>query len=257
MNQDQRQQAILDLLAEENTVKTSQLSRHFKISRQTIHSDIEYLDKIGKLTKIYGGATANRSSYEPPMNLRKTQFPKEKKLIGQIASSFVEDNDTIFLDVSTSVTQMIPYLIKRKNLRIVTTSIEAAYILSNYESIELYVVGGLVRSKDLAVSGSPALEALKNRYFDKVFLGVGGVTEKTGFTDFFFDDCQMKRILIANSRYTFALFDASKVGQIAAEKFADIKEIDTVISYGIPDSKLLAAFEKENVDYIDAKEKEE
>ncbi len=51
---------------------------------------------------------------------------EEKKRIGYKAATFVEDGDVIAIDDGSTPLQMVPYLVHRKNLTIVTSSFPVA-----------------------------------------------------------------------------------------------------------------------------------
>lgn len=53
----QRQEMILKLLKEKGSVTTQEISEKLGISESTARRDISYLDKEGKLSKVFGGAT--------------------------------------------------------------------------------------------------------------------------------------------------------------------------------------------------------
>ena len=52
----QRQEMILKLLKEKGSVTTQEISEKLGISESTARRDISYLDKEGKLSKVFGGA---------------------------------------------------------------------------------------------------------------------------------------------------------------------------------------------------------
>ena len=53
-----RYRAILDLLEEKNSVTVSELTKLLDSSESTIRRDLSALDEMGKLTKVFGGATS-------------------------------------------------------------------------------------------------------------------------------------------------------------------------------------------------------
>ncbi len=74
---------------------------------------------------------------------------------------------------------MIDYLLNKKNLTVLTTSIPALYLLIDYKNKELYsgdiyLLGGKVNSMHSRVTGSLAEKMVENFYADKAFLSVDG-----------------------------------------------------------------------------------
>lgn len=253
MFKEQRQSMIRRLVDKNGSVKTRELCEIFNISRQTIRSDIDLLDYEGKVKKVYGGAIKISKTEEPSADDRKAKFRDEKKAIGKAASKYVKEGDTIFLDVSTTVNHMVPYLQGFKSLYVITNSIESAYLLKSNPNIRIFMVGGEVRVRDLACGGAQTIETLKDIYVDKSFFGLGGVSIQAGFTDYHITDSEVRRTVIQNSSQTFALFDKSKVNIVKIAKFADIDDIDLLISYNITDENFLEHLNDIGTKYIDAK----
>lgn len=253
MLKENRREKILTLLKEEGSVKTIELSKLFNTSRQTIHKDIDYLATVENIKKVYGGAVIKSKTNEPSLSVRRVEHITEKEHIGRIASEQIEENDTLFLDVGTTIAKLVPYLKSFQKLTVITNSIENAYLLGEAEHLDVIMIGGKIRSRDLASSSTHAVERLKNIYVDKAFLSVGGISVTAGYTDFHFDDSEVRRIMIQNATKSFILADASKVGVVTIAKFADLDEIDTLISYDIKDAELLSTFKELDLHYINAK----
>ncbi|GAG35227.1 unnamed protein product, partial [marine sediment metagenome] len=62
------------------------------------------------------------------------------------------------------------------------------------------------------------------------FLGVGGISDKFGITDFNMEEVQVKKQMIKSSREVIVLADHSKFNRVAPMKIADIKLIDKIIT---------------------------
>ena len=70
-----RYRAILDLLEEKNSVTVSELTKLLDSSESTIRRDLSALDEMGKLTKVFGGATSitrNEGVFEDAVSNRET-----------------------------------------------------------------------------------------------------------------------------------------------------------------------------------------
>lgn len=254
MLKEDRHKNILNLLKMNGSVTTADLCERYKITRQTIHNDLEELNHKGKLKKVYGGAISASKSQEPSIEKRRIYNKEIKNKIRQVASSFVQENDTIFLDASTTVDTMIPYLGQFKQLTIITHSIGIAYQLGNYDRFKIHMIGGLVRPQDLICTGYSTVNQLKDIYVDKAFFGMGGVSIQSGFTDYHFTDSDVRKVIIKNSTESYALFDTSKVETVTIAKFADIHEIDTLISSKVEIKDFLIDIKNQGLHYIDAQE---
>ena len=253
MFKENRHNKIIELINQQGSVKTSELCKIFNTPRQTIHHDLDILDEENKLKKVYGGAIRISKSEEPSIKTRRVKYRTEKNIIGRVASSFVNEKDTIFIDVSTTVYAMLPYITDLNKLTVITNSIEAAYVLGTQSKFDIYMVGGHVRTQDLACGGNSSLQMLKDIYVDKSFFGTGGISMVAGLTDYHFTDSEVRKIMIKNSNQSFVLFDSSKIETIAISKFADFEDIDQLISYDIRHHNFLQFLSKKKVKIIDAK----
>lgn len=249
-----RHQKILDLLQKKKSVQTTELTKLFGTSRQTIYNDIEQLNQEGKLIKVHGGAIEAKSSSEPELTMRKIQNKNAKKLIASTAAQMINDGDTIFLDIGTTVAQIIPFLSNVNRLTVVTNSIEIAYHLGLQEGKTIIVIGGVLRNKELSISGSDAYEFAKKYYVDKCFIGVGGLSKEAGYTDYHLEEASVRSMMIRNAKETYALMDTSKFNVIAIAKYAEIEDVEHIVSYDVNDEDMLKFLREHNIQLIDAKD---
>ncbi|AXB19702.1 PfkB family carbohydrate kinase [Salmonella enterica] len=62
MFKEERRHAIINLLTKDNSVSVSKLSDLYKVSQETIRSDLRYFQKSGMLQRCYGGGILNRDA---------------------------------------------------------------------------------------------------------------------------------------------------------------------------------------------------
>ncbi|MBQ4001210.1 MAG: DeoR/GlpR transcriptional regulator [Lachnospiraceae bacterium] len=228
-----RREQILTLLKKDGSVKVVDLVKRFGVSIETIRRDLEALEEEGFLRRVYGGAVReSRRSEETLLQERMVQNAAEKERIGKAAAAFVQDGDVIGIDVGTTTLEMARALLQR-DLRIIviTNSIQIAATLSASEKIEVILIGGRVRHGELSVGGHMLTEA-NMRLFqtDKLFLGVGGITDKFGITDFREEETAFRRIGIERTKEVYALADHSKFGVTAMYHVCDADRIHTVVT---------------------------
>ena len=228
-----RREQILTLLKKDGSVKVVDLVKRFGVSIETIRRDLEALEEEGFLRRVYGGAVReSRRSEETLLQERMVQNAAEKERIGKAAAAFVQDGDVIGIDVGTTTLEMARALLQR-DLRIIviTNSIQIAATLSASEKIEVILIGGRVRHGELSVGGHMLTEA-NMRLFqtDKLFLGVGGISDKFGITDFREEETAFRRIGIERTKEVYALADHSKFGVTAMYHVCDADRIHTVVT---------------------------
>ena len=124
----ERRRQILSMLTERSSIRVSSLGEFFDVSETTIRNDLSALEEENKLRRVYSRAVAPHQLYTGTMFDVGNRFvnAEAKKRIARWAADMVQDGDSIFLDASTTVMSMAPFLQKYRNLAIVTTGIEVA-----------------------------------------------------------------------------------------------------------------------------------
>lgn len=176
-----RREKIIALLNRDGMVKANELVEQYGVSQwRPIRRDLEYLEKRGLVDRVYGGAILRKKrGVEPKIEKRQLEHYEEKKaILVQRAVDLVEDGEVIAIDLGTTTREFARALVgKKRRLTVITNSIPIALDLSVDENIRVIMVGGEVRKNELSVSGNIADENMRYFQTDKIFLGVGGLTE--------------------------------------------------------------------------------
>ena len=104
-----------------------------------------------------------------------------KNTIARYASKLVKSNMCVYLDASTTVASMIPYLPLLSNTYFVTNSPNLAIKLSELGH-RVYVTGGELKLTTNAYIGGYALDFLDKFNFSLGFFGTNGIHLTSGFT---------------------------------------------------------------------------
>ena len=245
-----RREQILAMLKKDGSVKVSALTAAFGVSIETIRRDLEALEAEGLLKRVYGGAVPeSRRSVEPLFRDRQTKNALEKELIGRAAASFVEDGDVVGIDIGTTTMEMARALSARDiHVIVISNSIPIAAVLSDNEKIEVILIGGRVRRGELSLGGHSLTET-NMRLFqtDKLFLGVGGINEKFGITDYREEETAFRRIGVERTKEVYALADHSKFGVTAMNQICEPEKIDVLITDAGTGRDMIAALRAKGV----------
>ena len=231
----ERQRTIKELAMKNGEVSISELARRFGVSIETIRRDINLLSEKSLLKKVRGGAvpiefTVREDAYE----VRYRKNHGHKSAIGAyIATHMIEDNDTIAIS-SGSTMEVLASSITARNLLIVTNSINIASILQNRMrqdllSGEVIMLGGILRADEHYTGGSIAVEMLKKFTFNKAFLGVSAISGRDVMTSNIEEGIIMST-MIDHARFCCVAADASKFDVRSTYTFADLAEIDAVVT---------------------------
>lgn len=236
---EQRARAILEQIAQHQTVSVTDLCQTTGASEATIRRDQNALARQGRLVKIHGGATSLEEeeflAREPDL-ATKQRYAREKERIARYAASLVGDDDVVYLDTGTTVLHMAEYL-KGSSALFVTSSIEFAARLTEH-NLHIYVLGGTLKPGTVDIVGAEALGALRRYNFTKVFLGTSGISVSQGFTTPDPEAAALKFLAASKAQTVYMLADSSKFGRVTA---ATILPLDgaRIITDKLPDRKYL------------------
>lgn len=230
MFQEERQERILSMLRENQSIRIAHLAMQLGVTRETIRKDLYELEQQGHIKKVHGGALLNKTNAEPSYTKRSQTNPALKEQIAAKAAEYVEDGDSIYIDIGTTTLLLAQKLKQRNKLTVITNSIPVAAELGNHPGAKVIMCGGEVRGEELALSGPLAIQSLQNIYIDKAFIGIGGLSIESGFTDYHIGESEIRKMMLAHAKERYALMDHSKAFITAFYKTASAQELDFVIT---------------------------
>lgn len=231
-----RQKGIVKYLTEHHEAKINQLAELFKVSDETIRRDLKYLEGLNLLKHVHGGAVCDTDrAREKEHENRKSRNMKEKTAIGALASTYVQDGDSLAIANGTTTLELVKALQGKKDLTIITNSIDVAVEAVKNESTHVYVLGGHLRRHELSLSGGLSNENMAGFCVDKVFFGIGGISLERGITDYNVEECVLTQNMMKAARTKIGLMDFSKSAITGMKKVCDIEEIDVlIVDWNVP-----------------------
>ena len=222
----ERKNQILDIIRHKGRVTVDELKEVFKVSGATIRRDLEFLERQGLITRAHGGAIIRgKVALEPDYFEEKQKFLEEKIRIGKEASKMVEEGEVIFLEASTTVLQMAKFLRDKRELSVITNSLEIAQELRGIEGISLVVIGGTLRKRTNSLIGPLAELSLSQMRFDKAFIGISALDPSSGITTPTLEEAQTKKEIVKAANQVIALCDHSKFGE---QNFAFVMPLEKI-----------------------------
>ncbi len=246
----ERRQAILAALEEAGQLSVVDLSARFDVSEVTIRQDLQALSDQGLLLRTRGGALSTSAMPEFSFDVRQQQYSTQKTRIGQAAAGLVSYGDTVFLDASTTVHAIIPHLKNYPELTVITNSLKAALSFLNTPQIQVILPGGNLRRESISLVDPTGDDFLKDINIQIGFFGARGVTVDEGLTDVNQNEVAMKRAMVKRCRRVVGVLDKRKWGKVAAYTFANIEQIDTLITDNDPADKLVRHIQQQQVEVI-------
>ena len=148
---------------------------------------------------------------------------EEKMLVARAAYSLLNEKDTLFMDGSSTVHELVKLIAEgeKKHLYIITSSLSTVSALSECESITVIMLAGEVNYRHNHVEGHLTMEGIRSMRADKCFIGINGIDASFGFSTPRFVDADMKDLMITSSLQSFILADHSKFGSVYMAKVTD------------------------------------
>ena len=227
-----RQEQIKKFVERKNIATIKELHELFpEISLMTLHRDLSALEEMGILTKYRGGVRSVRQDDDIEFNIRMKENTSGKLSMIKKAMKLLHPQSSIFLDTSTS-NLILARNLPDMELNITTISPNIALELCRLKGSTVNLCGGTMNSRTLSVSGINTLEALKKINIDLAFIGVSGCSADIGFTCGTEADMMIKRLVIEKARTSVVFCEAEKFKRLMPFTFAEIDDVDYVVSDG-------------------------
>ncbi len=249
MYQEERMELILEYLKKHKRINVETICNLYGVSRDTARRDLVKLEKQGAILRTHGGALLKTLQKDfKNYKDRLLDSSKEKKEIGKVAASLIKNGEKIMMDTSTTV-QFCAEFLEVENCSIITNSINVAHLLSDKSEVKIHLLGGQLHQKHCYLYGPSTIEILSNYYAHKAFIGTGGITEK-GLTVVEEEDGYVTKKMIEQAEEVILLADHSKFGKNGFFKFADLSQIDSIITDKMPDKEFVKACKAYEINII-------
>lgn len=230
----ERQQQIIKLLEQQQVVTIQYLSEYFSVAVITIRRDLDALAKAGLIEKIYGGASLPAEKLYPSRantqySSRAVDCLKEKQAIAALAAELITPGETIFLDTGTTVSELAKQIKHRNDITVVTNSLAVVNELMD-SSIRFFCVGGWIEREQLLFAANGTDSYLDSFCFNHYFCGAGGVSVRTGVTNFCYESIHQRKAILARSASAVLLTDSKKFEVTAPFAAAPVSAFHTVIT---------------------------
>ena len=253
LSTEERREQIISLIHENGKVKVAELSQKYGISEVSIRKDLEVLEAQGHLSRVHGGAVGlNKLYVNMDLNERFKTNAVAKKRLGEYVASFIEDNDTIMMNAGTTLTYVLRAIRDKKNISIVTNSIQNATEAALYNSFNVILLGGEIDSKYQFTYGEDALRQLENYHATKCILSVDGISASSGLTLYYSNEAALAKKMIECSGEAIVVADSSKIAKNVFARITDASKMDILITTETDNREELSALNKLGVRIYEA-----
>lgn len=247
----QRRERIQDYLAVHQIARITDLCALLDTSEATIRRDLEWLEAEGLLERTHGGAIINqRLTAEPEYLQRVQKNPDEKRTIGALAASLIEDGDIVFINSGTTTSQVIHHIRPDAGISIFTNNLNAALEIGE-AGFQHHLLGGEYQPVSKSTAGRFAIENLRQIFADISIIGVDGISLKHGCTVPVNAEAEVVRQMIERTKgKVIIVADHSKWGVVSNFQIASIDEIDLLVTDGRFDASAIEELATHSVETV-------
>jgi len=247
----ERRRVITERIKATGQVVVSALSTEFQVSEETIRRDLEWLEKEGIATRIYGGAVlTGNDRVAPPYSIRKNTNIEPKIAIARQLAELVHDGDTLMVDESSTAAYAVRALRQKKGITLITNSLELLREMNGQDTWNIVSTGGLLKSDVLAHVGPHALRTVRAYHVRYAILSCRGINDRLGLADS--DDAvvEIKQAMIAACDCAIVLADQRKFDRDGLVALGGIELVDKLITDRPPNRQWQERLAQKGVELI-------
>ena len=248
-NMVKRRKEIVELLAQNRSLKVTDLVDRFGVSAVTIRNDLIYLENNMLCKRSFGKVMSYDRAKTPA--LQKAEMPAQliyKEVIGKYAASLIQPGDSVFFYAGSTVEQVVKYLNPKTEFIALTNSIFIANELRSFTKVHPILLGGLLSRNMGFTYGDEAIRQLKGYNVDKLFLSVDGIDARTGITNASPFEGDINRAVISCANQVVIVADHTKVGNSSFVRMGSAEDVDILITDPEADNGAVEQLKKTGVD---------
>ncbi len=227
----ERQRKILEISRKAGAVKTQELASVLGVTEETVRRDLDALARQGLLHRTHGGATEISMVFqEIPQIERAGRQQQEKTEIARAAVKTICPGETLIVDASSTVIELVRILPGGMNLRVVTYALDVFEKLAGRDDIETILLGGTYEQKGSRFRGLMTETALRTLRIDRFFFSGGGYDPSLGIGEPNPEEARFKAVVMAQAAWKCALMDHTKLGRRTDHYFVKPDEIDLFLT---------------------------
>lgn len=227
----ERRNEILAQLKVEGRVVVADLSKKYDVTEETIRRDLEKIEAAGFAERTYGGAVLKENDREDlPLLVRKRANAEAKMRIAARIADMIQDGDRIMMDASSTTLFVARAIRHKKDITLITNSIEALLELAEVKGWKVLSTGGSLRAGALSLVGYQAERMVDGFHVDKVIISCKGVDYHKGVTDSNELDAGIKKQMLGAGTTKILAVDSGKFDRISFTKIMDFSELDVIVT---------------------------
>ena len=144
---------------------------------------------------------------------------------------------------------------EKKNLTVITNSVELASEICSIESWNVYMPGGQLRPESMALSGPASYEILHTYHVDKTLFSCKGIDMEAAITDSNDLHAEVKHAMVRAAKQPILVVDGSKFDKVSFVSIAKLKEVSIVVTNYRPSQEWMRCFARHGIQCVFPEEK--
>ena len=214
MLKEERQRRILDILGREGRVVATELQSELGVSGYTIRRDLDELAEERHLQRVHGGALA-RSPVAPTYEERSRQSVSGKLAVAGAAATLLEGGQTVIVDGGSTALALVDAIPRGLGGTFITHSPPVATALARDPAREVITIGGSLDARAMVAVGAQTIEAYARITADICFLGIWSVHAAAGISSGYYEEAEVRRVLVQRADRVVGLASRDKLGTTA------------------------------------------
>lgn len=235
-NKNRRQDQLIALLKENESLSVRELAMKFSVSEMTIRRDLEILKGNQLIDRSYGRATIKRDFSERTfpeeyeLNSEKNKMNAEKDRIGRFAAGMIEPGDVLIVDTGSTTDRLARYIPEGLDITVLCYNYNVLSQVLHKDRINLIFAGGYYHRRDQMFESPQGINLIENIRATKLFLSAHGIHEKLGLTCAHTYEVPVKRTVLQSAQTKILIADSSKFGKVKTAYFAQMNEVDEIVT---------------------------
>lgn len=210
-----RHDRILAALGANPALRVNRLAEELDVSTETIRRDLAELDRIGRLSRTYGGAVSTGSRFEPALNERLGLHVAERQAIARAALDRFGAAEAMLLGGGATMLIFARLLGRtRQRLTVITPAYPIAAELASNPLIEVMLLPGIFDAQEGLVYGPEAIRSVTRYRAQVTLIGASGLDED-GISEAMLNAGELYSAMLEHAAQGVILADHSKFGKRA------------------------------------------
>jgi DeoR family transcriptional regulator, fructose operon transcriptional repressor len=224
---EERRRALLEVLRERGRVDIIYAAGQLGVHHMTIRRDLKGLEREGSARLVRGGAIFTGTE---EFEIRQSRALSAKRRIAEKLGPLVREHDSVGIDASTTLFQLVEELPAVDHLMVVTYGIPAFQTLQSRAEVRAFLSGGELDRRTGSLVGPVAQRTLEGFSLSCCFLSATALDPELGTMEPTIEEVEMKQAMVRAARDVVLAVDSTKLSQRSAVRALSFDQIQTVVT---------------------------